>query len=210
MLLLKSICFQVGQQAAVPCQFKTMLCHQVTFKVLLVRNVKSLIATDMCSNSSSCSLHRPLGMRTSSLRLYAPSWLWDRPQCITEWQLHPLPPLSPPTALCQSTPLSLPLQLVGEQSWLVFTRSLQGWRWLRWANTILSQAPERRGTKNYLQLVSSIWIERVWTNKLINLRQKLSLSYQLYMHCLWKAFPLVPHYSRSSNLTCHIYRSFPP
>lgn len=54
----------------------------------------------------------------------------------------------------QSCPkaISLPLELVSEQSWLVFTWSLQGWRWLGRPDTVLNQAPQEN--KKCLQSMS--------------------------------------------------------
>lgn len=48
--------------------------------------------------------------------------------------------------------ISLPLKLVSEQSWLVFTWSLQGWRWLGRPDTVLNQAPQEN--KKCLQSMS--------------------------------------------------------
>lgn len=54
----------------------------------------------------------------------------------------------------QSCPkaISLPLELVSEQSWLVFTWSLQGWRWLGRPDTVLNRAPQEN--KKCLQSMS--------------------------------------------------------
>lgn len=49
-----------------------------------------------------------------------------------------------PTPQSFAKAISLPLKLVSEQSWLVFTLSLQGWRRLRWPDTVLNQASENK------------------------------------------------------------------